>query len=139
MGFLAMIEQKWKMLCDKTAPARAKCRRGTQKVSHYCSVSWRYIYLFRTVILAIPVAIGAIILAIRNASILPDNVGINLQTDGSYTMVVPKMVAIMGPLAVTALCVLLMLCSKRTLYPWLISLFSLALPIIILLTNVYPA
>lgn len=139
MEFLALIEQKWKMLRDKIAPARAKCCRGIKKTAHHCGVTWRYIYLFRSVILAIPVVVSAIVLAVRNASLLPHSVGIDLQSSGEFSMMVPKTVAVMGPLAVTSVCVLLMLCSKRTLYPWLISLFSLVLPILILVTNVYPA
>jgi hypothetical protein len=44
----------------------------------------------------------------------------------------------MGPLGVTAACLLLMFCSRRTLYPWLISIMSLLLPMLILLLNNYP-
>jgi len=88
--------------------------------------------------LAIPVLFGAVILAIVNAIKLPTEVGINLLADGEYAFMVHKLVAVSAPLLVTAICLLLMFCSKKVVYPFLISLFSLALPLLILLINVFP-
>ena len=68
-----------------------------------------------------------------------EQVGILLKETGEYTYMVARDVAVMGPLAVTAACLLLMFCSRRTLYPWLICVFSLVLPILILITNVFPS
>ena len=79
------------------------------------------------------------ILAMRNAVNLPAQVGINLQTSGEYALEISRILAVMGPLAVTAVCLLLMFCSRRVIYPWLISLFSLILPVLILITNTFPA
>lgn len=90
-------------------------------------------------LLAAPVIIGAVWLAQQCMEKLPDPVGIGLLADGTYSQLVSKDLAVMGPLAVTAVCLLLMFCSRRTLYPWLISLFSLALPAMILITNIFPA
>jgi hypothetical protein len=69
---------------------------------------------------------------------LPDSVGIWLLTNGEYYMLVPRELAVIAPVAVTALCVLLVLCSKKALYPWLISIFTLVLPALIYYTNIYP-
>ena len=98
---------------------------------------WKWAYRLRSVILAIPVAFGAVVLAIMNQAKLPAQVGINLQANGEYAQMVGKGVAVLGPLAVTAVCLLMMFCSRKVLYPWLISLFSLALPLVILLTNAF--
>lgn len=98
---------------------------------------WKWAYRLRSVILAIPVAFGAVVLAIVNQATLPAQVGINLQANGEYAQMVGKAVAVFGPLAVTAVCLLMMFCSRKVLYPWLISLFSLALPLVILLTNAF--
>ena len=38
-----------------------------------------------------------------------------------------------------AACLLLMFLSRRVVYPWLVSIFSLALPLLIYITNVFPA
>ena len=92
---------------------------------------WKWMYRLRSVILAIPVAAGAVILAIHNQAKLPAEVGINIQTSGEYAEMVGKGVAVLGPLAVTAVCLLMVFCSRKVLYPWLISLFSLVLPILI--------
>ena len=46
--------------------------------------------------------------------------------------------AVFGPLLVTGFCLLLMFCSRKTLFPWIISIFSLVLPYLIYLTNLYP-
>jgi multidrug efflux pump subunit AcrB len=98
----------------------------------------KWIYRLRSVILAIPVAIGAIVLAIHNQANLPETVGINIQASGEYAETVTRSVAVFGPLAVTAVCLLMVFCSKKVLYPWLISLFSLALPLLIYITNIFP-
>ena len=46
--------------------------------------------------------------------------------------------AVMGPLGLTAACLLLMFCSRKAMYPWAISIFTLALPVLLLVSNVYP-
>lgn len=98
----------------------------------------KWVYRLRSVILSIPVAIAAVILAIHNQANLPDMVGLNIQASGEYAEVISKGVAVMGPLAVTAVCLLLMFCSRRVVYPWLISVFSLALPLVLYFTNIFP-
>lgn len=95
-------------------------------------------FKLRSVLLAIPVAVAAIALAIKNNARLPAEVGLNMQASGEYAQFVSRNLAVMGPLAVTAVCLLMMFCSRRVVYPWLISLFSLILPIFIWFTNVYP-
>lgn len=101
-------------------------------------ILWKWAYRLRSVILAIPVAAGAVILALHNQVRLPANVGINIQASGEYAQTIGKGVAVLGPLALTAVCLLMVFCSRKVLYPWLISLFSLALPILIYITNVFP-
>ena len=65
--------------------------------------------------------------------------GLLLLEDGSYYMTVSRSIAVMGPLAVTGVCLLLMFCSRRVVYPWLISIFTLILPFVIYITNIFPA
>lgn len=97
------------------------------------------LYKLRSFFLAIPVALAAVILAIQNMGRLPETVGINILETGEYQWMVARNIAVMGPMAVTALCLLLMFCSRRVVYPWLISIFSLVIPIVIWITNVFPA
>ncbi len=95
----------------------------------------RYAAKFKKIWLAIPVVAGAIFSVIFVAAKLPRYVGINLLATGDYSFVVTREIAVMGSLAITALCLLLMFWSKRTLFPWLVSIFSLTIPYLILLIN----
>ena len=99
---------------------------------------WKWAYRLRSVVLAIPVAAAAVIMAIYNLATLPEMVGINIQADGEYAQMVSKGLVVMGPLALTLVCLLLTFCSRKVLYPWLISVFSLALPLLFMLTNIFP-
>lgn len=118
--------------------ANNHARRGGKFFSVLAGIG-NMLYKLRSIFLSIPVVLAAVSLAIRNMSLLPDSVGINLLANGEYQWMVAKSVAVMGPLAVTALCLLMVFCSRRVVYPWLISIFSLAIPIVIWITNVFPA
>ena len=98
-----------------------------------------WIYQLRKVLMAIPVIGAAIYLARVNWNALPEEVGFSLMANGQYAQMVSREVAVYGPMAVTAVCLVLMVCSRRALYPWLISLFTLALPVLILITNIFPS
>lgn len=98
-----------------------------------------YIFRFRAVLMAAPVVYAAVRLAMYARENLPEQVGINLKESGEYAMMVSRNTAIMGSLTVTAVCLLMMFVSRRTIYPWLISIFSLVLPILLIVTNVFPA
>ena len=95
-------------------------------------------FQLRTVLLALPIAALAIILAIWNIIALPAQVGFSMATSGEFTYTVSKIVAVICPLAITAASLLMVFLSKKILYPWLISLFSLVLPLVILLVNTFP-
>jgi hypothetical protein len=98
----------------------------------------RWIYKLRSVILVIPVAVAAVILALHNQANLPEVVGLNIQASGEYAETISRSVAVFGPLAVTAVCLLMVFCSRRVIYPWLISVFSLAVPLVLYFTNIFP-
>lgn len=102
------------------------------------SSAYKWFYKLRSILLAIPVVFFAVVLALRNLATLPAKVGFDLQASGAFAYTVDKSVAVMGPLAVTAVCLLLMFISKKVTYPWLISLFSLVLPMVIYLVNTFP-
>ena len=69
---------------------------------------------------------------------LPEEVGINLLTTGEYEFLIIRGLAVLAPLVVTGICLLMMWISRRTIYPWLISIFSLVLPILLIVTNIFP-
>ncbi len=108
-------------------------------VGHAFKLVVTYLVRMRKVLLSIPVLVLAVQLAQYNTEHLPEQVGIDLQTTGEFALVISRNAAVMGPLVLTALCLVLMFCSRRTMYPWIISVFSLVLPLLLLLTNMYPA
>lgn len=101
-------------------------------------ITARWAYRLRSILLSIPVAVAAIALAIRNLRQLPTEVGINMLANGEYQWIISRSMAAWTPVAVTGVCLLMMLLSKKILYPWLISVFSLALPLVLLFTNTFP-
>ena len=139
MVFFEKLSQWWNILCEKLKPTLNKLGSAGKKVGIFLRKAWVYIVKLRKIILAVPVAWTAIVLALRNLSQLPELVGLDLQADGSFAVQMGRLPAVLAPLLVTAVCLLLMFCSKRTLTPWLVSVFSLALPVIILIINVFPA
>ncbi len=100
---------------------------------------WKVAYHLRKVILAVPVVFYALRLAAYNMANLPAQVGIDLQASGEFARMISRQSAVMGPLALTGGCLALMFLSRKSVYPWIISIFSLILPLMILLTNIYPA
>ena len=97
------------------------------------------LFRLRKLVLAVPVVYMAMKLARYNLEHLPEEVGINIQSTGEFAQMVARDTAVMGPLGLTAACLLLMFCSRKAMYPWAISVFTLVLPILILVTNLYPA
>lgn len=98
----------------------------------------KWIFHLRGFFMAIPVALAALYLAVQNMARLPEEVGINLLANGEYQYLISRELAVMVPLLVTAACLVMMWLSRRTIYPWIISIFTLVLPILIWLTNVFP-
>ena len=96
-------------------------------------------YRLRSIFLSIPVIIAALRLAAYNSEHLPLLVGLDLQTTGEFAKTISRQTAVTMPLMLTGGCLVLMILSKKTLYPWLISVFSLAIPVLLLITNMYPA
>ena len=119
-------------------PEETKKPGSFQKVWNVMRMIGNLIYRLRKIIMSIPVVYYAIVFGVYNAKYLPERVGLVLQSNGEFAQTVSRGLAVMGPLGVTAACLLLMFCSRRTLYPWLISIMSLLLPMLILLLNNYP-
>ncbi|MBQ3192386.1 MAG: hypothetical protein IJB59_02320 [Oscillospiraceae bacterium] len=98
-----------------------------------------WLYRLRKFVLAAPVVYYALKLAVYNMEHLPEEVGLNLQSSGEFAVMIARSMAVMGPFALTIACLLLMFCSRKAMYAWAISVFTLALPVLILVSNLYPA
>lgn len=109
------------------------------KIGGVLEVIVNLLYKLRKVFMAAPVVYYAVKLARYNSVNLPQVVGISLQSNGAFAQTLTRQMAVMGPLGVTAACLLLMFLSRKAMYPWAVSIFSLAIPILLLLSNRYPA
>lgn len=151
MNWLDRLVEQWNSFVQTPRPGLEKAAASLRKTGKWFSMLWNYIYMLRGIILAAPVASAAAVLASKCAAELPDAVsvtlpGIDTQAENSVfgflvyqTHYVARGTAVMASLVLTIACLLLMLCSKRVLYPWLISIFTLTVPLFLLLSNVYLA
>lgn len=94
-----------------------------------------WIFKLRKIFMALPVLYAAWELAKRNMEELPEVVGFDIQSTGEFAQMVSRDTAVYGPFALTIVCVVLMLMSRKTIYPWLISIFTLVLPLLIWVLN----
>ena len=123
---------------DKTNSGWKKTGEALSTTGKVFAKIGKFLFKIRSVLMSIPVIYGAVRLALYAQANLPEQVGINLKETGEYAVMVGRNTAIMGCLAVTALCLLMMFISRRTIYPWLISIFSLVLPVLLIVTNMLP-
>lgn len=131
------FQKKWEQFSRK--PAVQKLLSFFGDASAKMAVVFNYVYKFKKLFLAAPVAAMSVVLAIVNLIKLPALVGIGIQANGEYAFEMLREIAVLAPMLITAICLLLMFVSKRTLTPWMVSLFSLLLPLLILITNTFPA
>ena len=125
---------------NQVQPADGKSWKSVMvNIINICEEVGGYMFHFRKLLLGLPVVFASIYLARVNWTQLPDQVGLSLMANGQFARLVEKEVAVYGPMGVTAVCLLLMVCSRRALYPWLISVFTLVLPVLILITNIFPS
>ena len=139
MNFIDKTMQSWNAFAERVRPVLSQIRQVASQTSKTLITAWNYLKKFQKIFLAVPVGTMAVILALNNLVKLPAVVGLNLQTSGEFEIQIAREIAALGPMAITALCLLLMFCSKRTLTPWLVSVISLILPLLILVTNTFPA
>ena len=131
------IREKWNQI--QLPPWLEKTWDILKKIGRVLASIGKWIYRLRGFFMAVPVALAALFLASRNMARLPEEVGINLLANGQYEYLIGRGLAVMAPLLVTAVCLVMMWLSRRTIYPWIISIFSLILPWLIYITNVFPA
>lgn len=98
-----------------------------------------FFYRARKLIMALPVVYYALRLAYYNSIHLPSEVGIFLQNNGNFLRMIDRGTAVVLPLAINFGCLALMMFSRKAMYTWAVSIFSLALPVLLLISNIYPA
>lgn len=122
----------------KPQTGASKVKAVIGKVNRVINLIGLWLFRLRKFVLAAPVVYYALKLAEYNRTHLPEQVGINLQSTGEFAQYISRNMAVMGPLALTGGCLVLMFCSRKAMYSWAISVFTLALPLLLLLSNAYP-
>ena len=139
MKELDQIKDTLRGFWAKVKPWVDKADKGLKKAKSIWKKAWPWIWQLRKVLLAIPVVYLMLYFARLNWNVLPAEVGLNLQTSGEYAKYISKELAVYGPLGVTGGCLAMMFLSRKTLYPWMICMFSMLLPALILITNIFPS
>ena len=124
---------------NKPATGFAAVKNGISQVNRIINLIGTWLFRLRKFVMAAPVLYYALKLASYNKEHLPEQVGINLQSTGEFAQMISRDLAVLGPLGLTVACLLLMFCSRKAMYSWAISIFTLALPLLLLLSNAYPA
>lgn len=101
--------------------------------------NWRLSFELRKVVMAVPVVVALIGITNECRKRLPEMVGINLMANGDFEQMIGRETAITATMAITIACLVFMFLSRKTVYPWLVSLMSLLLPILLIITNTFPA
>ena len=128
------MKQMLKNMGQKIRGAWNNSASARGKIASFCSATGKWTYKLRAFVLAIPIVAIAVILAVSNMATLPAAVAIGLPNIVNGILVfqevlVSKILAVFIPLLVTAFCLLMMFLSKRISFPFLVSLFSLIMPI----------
>ena len=139
MADLTVFQEKWKSFCNNFTSAMTATGSVWERIKRVIGIIVMCLYRLRKVFLAIPVIHYALKIAEYNRQHLPEQVGVNLLATGEYAMMISREMAVNGPFAVTCACLVLMFGCRKALYPWAVSIFTLVLPILLLLSNIYPA
>lgn len=116
-----------------------KVKSVSAKINHMIDLIGMWLFRLRKFIMAAPVVYYALKLYAYNAEHLPETVGLGLQATGAFSVTIARSMALMGPFALTMGCLVLMFFSRKAMYTWAISIFTLTLPVLVLVSNVYPA
>ena len=138
MGNTVNVKESWNGFVDSLKSAANTTGSVYQKIKNVIGVIVMVLYRLRAVFLAIPVVYGALRLAAYNMQNLPEEVGIGLQSSGEFAYMISKELAVLGPLVLTGCCLVMMVCSRKAIYPWAVSIFTLVMPVLLLISNIYP-
>ena len=133
------LTAKANALWEKVQPWLEKANKVYRRAKEIWVKAWPWIWQARKLLLALPVVYLMLYFARLNWNVLPEQVGLNLQTSGDYARYISKELAVYGPMGVTGGCLTMMFLSRKTIYPWMICMISMLLPLLILITNIFPS
>ena len=121
----------------QTQAADVKNASVWQTIKKVFRIIGMVLFRLRKIFMAIPVVYAALQLADYCRENLPEMVGLDIQASGEFAHLVEREQAIEGCLIITGACLVLMLFSRRSVYPWIISIFTLILPVLLLMVNYF--
>ena len=110
-------------------------RKTMEPVDKALATVGKVFYHLRKIFLAVPVVLIAMKVFDYAKEQLPQDVGLLLLEDGTYQYMLSRGDTINVCMALTGACLLLMFMSRKVMYPWIISLFSLVLPLFLVFVN----
>jgi hypothetical protein len=116
-----------------------KTKAVFRKIGRVFQIIGKVLFHLRKIFLAVPVVWAAFKVYAYGQANLPEAVGVWLLENGDYQFTLARESALMSCMAVTAACLVLMFCSRRTILPWIVSIFTLVLPFLLIITNMYPS
>ncbi len=121
----------------QTQAADVKKASVWQTIKKVFRIIGMVLFRLRKIFMAIPVVYAALQLADYCRENLPEMVGLDIQASGEFAHLVEREQVIEGCLIITGACLVLMLFSRRSVYPWIISIFTLILPVLLLMVNYF--
>ena len=150
MNWLDRIVEKWNWLVGKVRPVWDVIAGVFRGIGRFFSLLWKYIFMFRGILISAPVIVLGALMIVWARDHLPEMVEItHLVLDpeaenaifGNFVMVtefISRDLAIGVPMALSGVCLVCTILSKRTLYPWLMALLTMTMPVVIYLLNTHP-
>ena len=123
-GFLGKIQNGYRRM-----------RKFMEPVDKVLATIGKVLYHLRKIFMAIPVVIVGMKVFVYAKEKLPQDVGILLQENGTYKYLLDKATTLQACMILTGGCLLMMFLSRKIVYPWVISLFSLVLPLFLVFSN----
>lgn len=132
-------EKKQSAFVTKWKDGVKKFRSVTDPIDRVMATIGKVLFHMRKIFLTVPVVLLAMEVFRYAKENLPQEVGLLLQENGQFKYLLDRNTAMSCCLAVTGACLLLMYMSRKTIYPWLITVFSLILPLFLIVSNIFPA
>lgn len=143
MSNSAGIAGVWNTVWEKVRPVFQFLGKVYYYIKKVIGFICMALFHLRKVFMAIPVVYYAVKLAQYNQENLPNEVAIhwmNFAEDFSMvSQMIPREAAVQIPFLVTIACLVCMFFSRKTITVWAISIFTLVVPILLLLSSQYPA
>ena len=133
--FFMQIKVKISELLQPCMPTFRIIGRAFSDAGYVLKLLGRWMYMLKGLFLSIPVAFASIALSLEAMKRLPEEVGIGMLANGEYAFMLSRGEAANICILVTAASIVMVLCSRRVTYPWLISVFTLVLPILLIVTS----